>query len=100
MADRAGALGAASFRWRVMTGERVIDPHLSEVMDEGVDDPLNDRDRELLRLAEQGHSTKAIAGMLNKAPGTVRNHLSEILQKLNAVNRIDACRIARQMGWL
>ncbi|EGF91913.1 response regulator [Asticcacaulis biprosthecium C19] len=83
---------------RVMAGEKVIDPQLGDLSQTG--DPLNDRDRELLRLAEQGHSNKAIARMLDKAPGTIRNHLSEVLQKLNAVNRIDACRIARQMGWL
>lgn len=83
---------------RVMAGERVIDPQLGDLSQ--ADDPLSDRDRELLRLAEQGHSNKTIARLLDKAPGTIRNHLSEVLQKLDAVNRIDACRIARQMGWL
>ncbi|ESQ75749.1 response regulator transcription factor [Asticcacaulis sp. AC402] len=83
---------------RVMAGEKIIDPQLGDLSQ--TDDPLNNRDRELLRLAEQGHSNKTIARMLDKAPGTIRNQLSEVLQKLNAVNRIDACRIARQMGWL
>jgi len=85
---------------RVMAGERIVDPQLRDLVQAGADDPLNDRDRELLRLAEQGHSSKTIAAMLGKAPGTVRNHFSEVLQKLNAVNRVDACRLARQMGWL
>ncbi len=85
---------------RVMAGERIIDPRLRDLAGAGAEDPLNDRDRELLRLAEQGHSSKKIANLLGKAPGTVRNHFSEVLQKLDAENRVDACRVARQMGWL
>jgi two-component system response regulator DesR len=85
---------------RVMAGERIVDQQLREMAQSSDVDPLNERDRELLRLAEQGHSSKSIAAMLGKAPGTVRNHFSEVLQKLNAVNRVDACRAARQMGWL
>jgi two-component system, NarL family, response regulator DesR len=83
---------------RVMAGERIIDPQLGDML--RPDDPLTDRDRELLRLAEQGQSNKTIAAVLNRAPGTVRNHFSEVMQKLHAVNRVEACRIARQMGWL
>lgn len=85
---------------RVMAGERIIDPQLTDMSRADLSDPLNDKERELLRLAELGHSTKAMALILNKAPGTVRNQLSEILQKLHAISRIDACRTARQMGWL
>jgi two-component system, NarL family, response regulator DesR len=32
--------------------------------------------------------------------GTVRNYLSETISKLNAANRVDAARIARQKGWI
>lgn len=85
---------------RIMAGERVIDKQLDGLAQPDVVDPLNNREREVLRLAEVGHSTKSIARLMNRAPGTVRNELSEAMQKLNAANRIEACRIARQMGWL
>lgn len=85
---------------RIMAGERVIDGQLQDLAQPDLTDPLNDREREVLRLAEFGHSTKSIARLMNRAPGTVRNELSEAIQKLNAANRIEACRTARQMGWL
>jgi two-component system, NarL family, response regulator DesR len=32
--------------------------------------------------------------------GTVRNHISSIITKIGARNRVDAIRIADQLGWL
>ena len=63
-------------------------------------DPLNDRERNVLRLAEQGLSNRDIGSRLGLAAGTIRNYLSEASAKLGAGNRIDACRIARASGWL
>ncbi len=63
-------------------------------------DPLNDRERQVLRLAGDGLSASDIATLLNLSPGTVRNYLSEAIGKLHAGNRIEAFRIARQKGWL
>jgi len=37
---------------------------------------------------------------LHLAEGTVRNYLSEAISKLDAGNRIEAYRIARDQGWL
>lgn len=85
---------------RIMAGERVIDPQLAGVRPDDAADPLSDRERDILRLVELGHSNKAIADLLDKAPGTIRNHLSEAIQKIGAGNRIEASRMARQMGWL
>ncbi|SUI84806.1 response regulator transcription factor [Shewanella baltica] len=78
---------------QVMAGKRVIDPELA-MMAIGDVDPLNDKERRALRLASEGKSTADIA------EGTVRNYLSEAIAKLNASNRIDAARIAKQKGWL
>lgn len=58
---------------RVMAGERVIDPQLTICHGPSLTDPRNDKERELLRLAELGESTQAIAAMLNKPLGTIRN---------------------------
>jgi two-component system response regulator DesR len=83
----------------VHAGARAIDPELaSEAWVER--DPLSDRERRVLRLAGEGMPTTAIAGRLSLSEGTVRNYLSDAILKLNAANRTDAARIARERGWL
>jgi two-component system response regulator DesR len=84
---------------RIHRGLRVIDPDLAtEAWAEA--DPLTEREREVLRLTADGASTAAVAKQLNLSSGTVRNYLSEVIEKLGATNRIDAARIARDKGWL
>ena len=85
---------------QVMAGKRVIDPELAVMAIGDEIDPLNDKERRALRLAGEGKTTAEIAINLFIAEGTVRNYLSEAIGKLNASNRIDAARIARQKGWL
>lgn len=84
---------------KVAAGGRVVAPELAEAAWSSPD-PLNDRERQVLRLAEQGASNKEIADALSLSPGTVRNYLSEAAQKLGADNRVEATRIARSNGWL
>lgn len=84
---------------KVQRGGRAIDPQLAlEAWSEA--DPLNDRERQVLRLAGEGQSAGEIAGQLNLSQGTVRNYLSEAIGKLGVGNRIEAYRLARQKGWL
>lgn len=84
---------------RVHRGLRVIDPDLAtEAWGEA--DPLTERERQVLRLAADGMSTGDLAKKLNLSAGTVRNYLSEAIDKLGASNRIEAARIARSKGWL
>ena len=83
----------------VHRGGRAIDPQLAlEAWSEA--DPLNDRERQVLRLAGEGQSAGDIAQQLNLSHGTVRNYLSEAIGKLGVGNRIEAYRLARQKGWL
>ncbi|MGY2733537.1 response regulator transcription factor [Sphingomonas sp. UYP23] len=84
----------------VVAGRRVIAPELAELAWDAPSNPLNDREREVLRWAEAGLGNKEIAQRLRLSPGTVRNYLSEAAQKLNASNRIEAGRAARLAGWL
>jgi two-component system response regulator DesR len=84
---------------KVHRGGRAIDPQLA--LDAWSDaDPLNDRERQVLRLAGEGRSASDIAAQLNLSHGTVRNYLSEAIGKLGVGNRIEAYRMARQKGWL
>lgn len=84
---------------RVKEGGRVVDPHLAaEAWSEP--DPLTDRERQVLRMAGHGETNADIAGTLHLSEGTVRNYLSEAMNKLGASNRVEAARIAREKGWL
>ena len=84
---------------KVHRGGRAIDPQLAvEAWSEA--DPLNDRERQVLRLAGEGRSANEIAAQLHLSHGTVRNYLSEAIGKLGVGNRIEAYRLARQKGWL
>ena len=83
----------------VHRGGRAIDPQLAlEAWSEA--DPLNDRERQVLRLAGEGQSAGDIAAQLNLSHGTVRNYLSEAIGERGVANRIEAYRLARQKGWL
>jgi two-component system response regulator DesR len=84
---------------RVHAGGRAVDPELAAEA-WGEEDPLTDRERQVLRLAGDGKPTAAIAGELYLSEGTVRNYLSEAISKLDAANRVEAARIARRKGWL
>lgn len=83
----------------VHRGGRSIDPQLAlDAWSEA--DSLNDRERQVLRLAGEGQSAGDIAAQLHLSHGTVRNYLSEAIGKLGVSNRIEAARLARQKGWL
>src|SRR5262245_9306277 len=83
----------------VHRGMRVVDPQLAQDA-WGESDPLTDRERQILRAAEEGLASADIAEKLHLSEGTVRNYLSEAISKLGVSNRIEATRLARQKGWL
>ncbi|MBL0164174.1 MAG: response regulator transcription factor [Xanthomonadales bacterium] len=84
---------------KVNRGGRSIDPQLAvDAWSEA--DPLNERERQVLRMAGEGKGAGDIATQLNLSHGTVRNYLSEAIGKLGVSNRIEAYRLARQKGWL
>ncbi|MEN4937617.1 response regulator transcription factor [Stenotrophomonas sp. TWI273] len=84
---------------QVQHGGRAIDPQLAlDAWSQA--DPLNDRERQVLRLSGDGRSASEIATQLGLSHGTVRNYLSECIGKLGVANRIEAYRLARQKGWL
>ena len=84
---------------KVVKGEKVISPELA-IMALDDNNPLSSKEMAALKLASEGHKTHDIAKSLFLSEGTVRNYISEAISKLDATNRIDAARIARQKGWL
>jgi two-component system response regulator DesR len=90
---------AAAIR-RTAKGERVIDTQLAvAALSEG-SSPLTPRERDVLAMSVRGASVEEVAQSLHLTNGTVRNHLSIAIQKLNARNRTEAARIAEDKGWL
>ena len=85
---------------RVCAGERVVDPELAlAALSEG-NNPLTGRERDVLAASLNGAGIADIAAQLSLSEGTVRNHLSIAIQKLNVHNRMEAARLAEQKGWL
>ena len=85
---------------RVMAGERVVDPDLAlSALSDG-DNPLTARERDVLRASLDGASIADIAAQLYLSEGTVRNHISTAIQKLNVHNRTEAAHLAKERGWL
>lgn len=62
--------------------------------------PLTRREAEVLRVAAEGLPLKEIARRLFLAHGTVRNHLSAVMRKTGARNRMEAVWHARRHGWI
>jgi DNA-binding NarL/FixJ family response regulator len=60
--------------------------------------PLSPREREILAQLGTGASNKEIADRLNLAEGTVKNHVTNILSKLDVRDRTQAALRARQLG--
>lgn len=60
--------------------------------------PLTDRELDILRLLVKGHSTKEIVDILKLSMGTIRLHISFILDKLDAFDRTNAVAIAIERG--
>ncbi|GII05781.1 response regulator transcription factor [Planobispora takensis] len=84
----------------VAGGRRVLDPSLAVTAWDLADNPLTPREADVLRLVAEGIDAAEIAGRLFLSAGTVRNYITAIVAKLNARNRIDAVRVAREAGWI
>jgi two-component system, NarL family, response regulator DesR len=82
----------------VMAGRRVFAP---ELMDDvySEENPLTEREMDVLGLVANGKNTKEIANQLCITIGTVRNYISTIMDKLGVSNRIEAITHSKEKGW-
>jgi DNA-binding NarL/FixJ family response regulator len=121
---RAGALGyllkdvsiqelAEAIR-TVMAGGVLIEPsvarkvvaefarmtHSSPRVTVELDEPLSERESDILRLLSQGLTNREIAQRLYLAEGTVKNYVTTILAKIGARDRTQAALRARELGLL
>ncbi|WP_327067741.1 response regulator transcription factor [Kitasatospora sp. NBC_01250] len=85
---------------QVAAGGRVLDPGLAVAAWDLADNPLTPRENDVVRELAEGAEPPEIAARLHLSTGTVRNVLTAVVGKLNARNRTDAVRIAREAGWL
>jgi DNA-binding NarL/FixJ family response regulator len=92
-------------------GESLISPHIAgkvlqrvratssqPEMAETIRTELSDREIEVLKLIANGKDNAMIAGELHISPKTVKNHISNILMKLQIENRIQAAVYAVRSG--
>ena len=90
---------------RVHAGEVFIQPEIASrtlraALHPGGDsiEPLSEREQEVLVMLAQGVPNKEIADKIHLAEGTVKNHVSNILSKLQVQNRTQAADLARRRG--
>jgi two-component system response regulator NreC len=92
----------------VANGGRYVHPSLgarlvqaeAEERRRAEEDPLSDREREVLRLLALGHTNQEIASMLYISVRTAETHRAHIMQKLRLSNRAELVRYALSEGLL
>ena len=92
----------------VASGQRYLHPALgarlleaeSEERRRAAEDPLSDREREILRLLALGHTNQEIAKMLYVSVRTAETHRAHIMQKLRLQTRAELVRYALEQGLL
>ena len=79
----------------------MLDDYIRHLAETGITDrydSLSEREREILQLLAEGHSNKAVAGLLSISPATVETHRAHILQKLNVHNAAELVLYAVRRG--
>lgn len=102
-AIRAAAQGASvlepTIAAKLMAGvDRAATPAAPRKPPAPLADPLSAREREVLAFLASGCSNKEIGARLNISEGTVKNHMTQVLGKLGALDRTQAALRARELG--
>lgn len=83
---------------RVIKGFTELQKDGSKIEKDPVQDPLTQREIEILRLMAGGYSNKEISRAIFKSEGTIKNHVSNILAKLGVRDRTRAVLKALEIG--
>jgi DNA-binding NarL/FixJ family response regulator len=86
---------------RVLKGQRYVTPiiDMARVNAQEQDETaLTAREREVLQLVSDGHTTQAVADILNLSPHTVTRHRANLMLKLNVHNQMELMRAAMSKG--
>jgi len=101
---RAAAKGASvlepSVAAKMMAELNRLSARQGKKISQTLADPLSDRELGVLRLLADGCSNKEIGSRLHITEGTVKNHMTNILEKLGVLDRTQAALRAREMGLL
>lgn len=100
MLKDAPAAELASAVRRVVMGERVVDPGLAAAALSEGNNPLTERERDVLAASADGATVGEVAAKLYLSEGTVRNYLSAAIKKLGVRNLVEAAHLAERKGWL
>jgi DNA-binding CsgD family transcriptional regulator len=90
-AQRPGTTASTSEGWEPVTAPAVNVPKAP---------PLTDREKEILRWVAAGLQNKEIAHKLGISLATVRNHIHNILEKLDVHSKLEAVSLAFRQGWV
>jgi DNA-binding NarL/FixJ family response regulator len=90
----------------VQTGRRYLSPRVAEIVAQGVTDrsgvsplsSLSQREREILKLVADGHSSAKIGNLLHLSPKTVDTYRSRMMQKLHVTDLAGVIKLAIQHG--
>ena len=83
----------------ISLGARLVQAEVEERA-QADEDPLSEREREVLRLLALGHTNQEIAKMLYLSVRTVETHRAHIMQKLRLTTRAELVRYAIDQGLL
>ena len=101
---RAAAKGASvlepSVAAKMMAELNRLSARQGKKVSQALADPLSDRELGVLRLLADGCSNKEIGSRLHITEGTVKNHMTNILEKLGVLDRTQAALRARETGLL
>jgi len=78
---------------RLPDGLPPVDPPISV-------SPLSGREREIVMLLSNGYAALNIAAKLNLSHATVRNHIQNVLRKLEVHSQVEAVALAFRRGWI
>jgi len=92
-----GALIDPSVARKVVTEFARLTPPARPIND-GLPEPLTEREQSVLRLLAEGLSNREIGNKLSLTEGTVKNYVTSVLQKIGARDRTQAALRGRELG--